>query len=73
MVVGFDPACYRLGYGGGFFDRTLAALPKRPRVLGVGYSEAAIATLYPLPHDIPMDMVVTEERIVVPRSYVTRA
>ena len=71
-VVGFDPACYRLGYSGGFFDRTLAALPKRPRVLGVGYSEAAIATLYPLPHDIPMDMVVTEERIVVPRSYVTR-
>jgi 5-formyltetrahydrofolate cyclo-ligase len=65
-VVGFDPACYRLGHGGGFFDRTLAVLPKRPRVFGVGYGEAAIATIFPQPHDIPMDLVVTEDRIVAP-------
>ncbi|ESR23428.1 5-formyltetrahydrofolate cyclo-ligase [Lutibaculum baratangense] len=65
-VVGFDPSCYRLGYGGGFFDRTLAALPKRPRVLGVGYALQAIPTIYPQPHDIPMDVVVTEEGVVTP-------
>lgn len=59
-VVGFDPACYRLGYGGGFFDRTLAAMAAKPRVIGVGYSEAAIATIYPQAHDIAMDFVVTE-------------
>lgn len=67
-VVGFDPDCYRLGYGGGFFDRTLASLPKRPRVFGVGYSEAAIPTIYPQSHDIPMGVVVTPERIVTPRK-----
>ena len=66
-VVGFDPACYRLGYGGGFFDRTLAALPTKPRFLGVGYGQAAIATIYPQPHDIPMDLVVTEGGVVAPR------
>ncbi|MEP4420404.1 MAG: 5-formyltetrahydrofolate cyclo-ligase, partial [Nitratireductor sp.] len=59
-VVGFDPANYRLGYGGGFFDRTLAALPARPTVIGVGYAAAAIATIYPQPHDIAMDFIVTE-------------
>jgi len=66
-VVGFDRACYRLGYGGGFFDRTLAAMPVRPRVLGVGYEEAAIPTIYPQPHDIPMDVVVTEHGAHTPK------
>ncbi len=65
-VVGFDTACFRLGYGGGFFDRTLAALPKRPRLLGVGYAEAAIPTIFPLPHDIPLDLVVTPDEVVTP-------
>lgn len=60
-VVGFDAANYRLGYGGGFYDRTLAAMPRRPRVFGVGYALQRIATIYPQPHDIAMDMVLTEE------------
>lgn len=67
-VVGFDPECYRLGYGGGFYDRTLAAMEKRPRILGVGYALQAIATIYPQPHDIPMDVVVTEQGVVNPRA-----
>jgi 5,10-methenyltetrahydrofolate synthetase len=67
-VVGFDPRCYRLGYGGGFFDRTLAALPARPRVLGVGYSAAAIPTIYPQPHDIAMDLIVTEDGVTLPTN-----
>lgn len=65
-VVGFDPACYRLGYGGGFFDRTLAAMPRKPKVIGVGYEQAAIATIHPLPHDIPMDLIVTERAVHEP-------
>ena len=58
-LVGFDRDCYRLGYGGGFFDRTLVALVPRPLAIGVGYAAAAIATIYPQPHDIPMDAIVT--------------
>ena len=59
-VVGFDPNRYRLGYGGGFFDRTLAALPRKPLVIGVGYDIQAIPTIYAQPHDIAMDRIVTE-------------
>lgn len=62
-VVGFDRGCYRLGYGGGFFDRTLAAAPNTPLVLGVGYGQAAIGSIYPQPHDIPMNVVVTEDSV----------
>jgi 5-formyltetrahydrofolate cyclo-ligase len=59
-IVGIDPGNYRLGYGGGFFDRTLAAMPFRPLVIGVGYELQRIATIYPQPHDISMSEVVTE-------------
>jgi 5-formyltetrahydrofolate cyclo-ligase len=59
-VVGFDPARYRLGYGGGFFDRTLAAHRGPRSVIGVGYDSQAIPTIHPLTHDIPMDRIVTE-------------
>lgn len=60
-VVGFDAENYRLGYGGGYFDRTLAAIGNSPRVIGVGYANAALRTIYPQRHDIVMDMIVTEE------------
>jgi 5,10-methenyltetrahydrofolate synthetase len=59
-VVGFDPQRYRLGYGGGYFDRTLAALGGERTVIGVGYDSQAIPTIHPLPHDIAMDRIVTE-------------
>ena len=54
-LVGFDRQSYRLGYGGGFFDRTLAALSPKPFVIGVGYASAELQTIFPQPHDIPMD------------------
>ena len=59
-VVGFDPQRYRLGYGGGYFDRTLASLGSARTVIGVGYDSQAIATIHPLPHDIRMDRIVTQ-------------
>jgi len=62
-LVGFDRACYRLGYGGGYFDRTLAALEPRPQAIGVGFEFAQIATIHPQPHDVPMDLIVTETAI----------
>ncbi|MHB8720210.1 MAG: 5-formyltetrahydrofolate cyclo-ligase [Steroidobacteraceae bacterium] len=58
-VVGFDHKCYRLGYGGGFFDRTLAQSKPKPLAIGVGYPSAELRTIFPQPHDIPMDWVVT--------------
>jgi 5,10-methenyltetrahydrofolate synthetase len=60
-LVGFDDANYRLGYGGGFFDRTLAAMSRRAFVVGVGFASSNVPTIYPQPHDIPMDAIVTDQ------------
>jgi len=67
-VVGFDDACFRLGYGGGFFDRTLAALPARPRFIGVGHAIAHLPSIHPQAFDIALDSVVTENGIERPRA-----
>lgn len=58
-VVGFDRRGFRLGYGGGFFDRTLAALPQMPLRIGVGYDFQFLPAFQTHRHDIAMDMVVT--------------
>jgi 5-formyltetrahydrofolate cyclo-ligase len=63
-LVGFDAGGYRLGYGGGYYDRTLAALPERPLVVGVGFETSGMETIHPQPHDIPMDLIVTERRTI---------
>ena len=60
---GWDEAGYRLGYGGGFFDRTLASLPKKPAVIGVSYELARMKTIKPQSWDIPVDWVVTERGV----------
>jgi len=62
-LVGFDDACYRLGYGGGYFDRTLAALSPRAFAIGIGFEAQHLATIYPQPFDVPMDLIVTEAGI----------
>jgi 5-formyltetrahydrofolate cyclo-ligase len=67
-LVGFDPMRYRLGYGGAFYDRTLAALPGPRTVIGIGFDCQAIETIHPLAHDIPMDRIVTESGFVAGRS-----
>ncbi|MBC7502962.1 MAG: 5-formyltetrahydrofolate cyclo-ligase, partial [Herminiimonas sp.] len=54
--VGFNRARYRLGYGGGFYDRTLAALP-RPATIGVAYANAE-AEFEGAAHDIALDAIV---------------
>jgi 5-formyltetrahydrofolate cyclo-ligase len=59
-LVGFDGDCYRLGYGGGYFDRTLAALSPRPLAIGVGFELSQLETIHPQDFDIPMDLIVTE-------------
>ena len=63
-VVGFDRERYRLGYGGGYFDLTLAALSPRPLAIGVGFELGRLETVYPQPHDIAMTAVVTEAGVI---------
>ena len=60
-LVGFDGSRYRLGYGGGYYDRTIAAAAKRPFCIGLGYAESGLNTIYPQPHDMPMDLIVTDD------------
>lgn len=63
-LVGFDATRYRLGNGGGYFDRTLAALEPKPLAIGVGYALGRLPTIFPQSHDRPMDVIVTEEGII---------
>jgi len=59
-LVAFDRNNYRLGYGSGFFDMTLAALQPPPLTIGVGFEISAVETIHPLPTDIPFSLIVTE-------------
>jgi 5-formyltetrahydrofolate cyclo-ligase len=63
-LLGFDAAGYRLGYGGGYYDRTLATFAQKPLSIGIGYELGRLETIYPQSHDIPMDVIVTESRVV---------
>lgn len=57
---GFDAAGFRLGYGGGYFDRTLAALSPRPLAVGVGFEINRLDSIRPESHDQRLDWIVTE-------------
>ncbi len=59
-LLGFDSMCYRLGYGGGFYDRTLRTALRRPVTIGVGFELARLDTIQPQPYDVPMDLILTE-------------
>jgi 5-formyltetrahydrofolate cyclo-ligase len=60
---GWDQSGYRLGYGAGYFDRTLASPPKLLVAIGVGYELARMETIRPQRWDVPMDWVVTERGV----------
>ncbi|NBU58208.1 MAG: 5-formyltetrahydrofolate cyclo-ligase [Betaproteobacteria bacterium] len=57
---GFDARGYRIGYGAGHFDRTLAAMQPRPLAIGVAYELARLPDTQPQAHDLPMDWLITE-------------
>ena len=59
--LGFGPGGYRLGYGGGFYDRTLASLQPKPVTVGLAYSQAYVSSFEPEPHDVPLAAILTEE------------
>lgn len=59
-LLAVDAAGYRLGYGGGYFDRTLAALRPRPLAIGIGFADDQVADTCPETHDERLDALVTE-------------
>ncbi len=61
--VGYGPRGLRLGYGGGFYDRTLAALQPPPVTVGVGYANGFVPWLDAEPHDVPLDAMLTDEGV----------
>lgn len=59
-LVGFDDCHYRLGYGGGYYDRTLSNIAPSPMKIGIGFEQSRLETIYPQSHDIAMDIILTE-------------
>jgi len=64
--VGYGPGGYRLGYGGGFYDRTLAALQPRPFTVGLGFTSSFVDDFEPEPHDQPLDAILNDNGVVWP-------
>lgn len=64
-MVGYDEQGYRLGNGGGYFDRMLAEMAPPPLTIGVALAQSRLATIYPQAYDIPMDCVATEAGLYV--------
>jgi 5-formyltetrahydrofolate cyclo-ligase len=66
--VGYGLGGFRLGYGGGFYDRTLAQLKPRPYTVGLGFAAGFLPDLEPEPHDIALDALLNELGVVWPIS-----
>jgi 5,10-methenyltetrahydrofolate synthetase len=66
--VGYGAGGYRLGYGGGFYDRTLALLEPRPATVGVAYSHGWVPWLTAEAHDVPLDAILTDEGLAWPAA-----
>ena len=62
-MVGFDQHGYRLGYGSGYFDRTLATYQPQPLTIGIAFEIQRLENIYAQPHDIAMHYIVTEAGI----------
>jgi 5,10-methenyltetrahydrofolate synthetase len=64
--LGYAAGGYRLGYGGGFYDRLLAHLQPRPATVGVGFAPAFLPDFEPEPHDMPLDAILNDHGVVWP-------
>ena len=62
--LGFGPGGVRLGYGGGFFDRTLASIDPRPVTVGVSYTHGFLPLLRSGPKDVELDVMLTEDGVM---------
>jgi 5-formyltetrahydrofolate cyclo-ligase len=66
--VGYAAGGYRLGYGGGFYDRTLATLTPRPFTVGLGFTCGYVDEFAPEPHDLPLDTILNDNGVVWPMA-----
>lgn len=66
--LGYGPGGYRLGYGGGFYDRTLASLTPKPFTVGLGFTIGYVDDLRPEPHDVPLDAILNDNGQIWPVS-----
>ncbi|MBA4254459.1 MAG: 5-formyltetrahydrofolate cyclo-ligase [Polaromonas sp.] len=64
--VGYAAGGYRLGYGGGFYDRTLATLQPKPFTVGLGFTDGFVDDLEPEAHDLPLDAILNDNGMVWP-------
>lgn len=64
--VGYGPGGYRLGYGGGFYDRMLGSLSPKPFTVGLGFGTGFVDDLEPEPHDVPLDAILNDHGVVWP-------
>lgn len=62
-LLGFDRYGTRLGYGGGYYDRTLGRISKRPRLIGFAFAHQEFDRIPREQHDVPLDAVVTENGV----------
>jgi 5-formyltetrahydrofolate cyclo-ligase len=63
-LLAFDRAGRRLGYGGGYYDRTLAALPAA-KAIGIGYSGQEMAEVPAGPQDMRLPLIATEDSVII--------
>lgn len=63
-LLGYDRAGTRLGYGGGYYDRTLARMTKQPRLIGFAFAAQELDFIPREAHDVPLDAVVTEQGVL---------
>jgi 5,10-methenyltetrahydrofolate synthetase len=64
-MLGFDTSLHRVGYGGGYYDRLLASQPNAQKI-GVCYEKGRVEQIPTEPHDIPLNMIITESHIYTP-------
>jgi len=64
--VGYGPGGYRLGYGGGFYDRMMSALSPKPVTVGLGFGGGFIEDFEPEVHDVPLDAILNNHGVVWP-------
>jgi 5-formyltetrahydrofolate cyclo-ligase len=67
--LGFGDGGYRLGYGGGFYDRTLAAITPKPFTVGLAFAHGHVSDFKPQAHDVPLDAILTDHGQVWPKHF----
>ena len=60
-MLGFDTSLHRIGYGGGYYDRFLAAQPQA-RKIGVCFESDKLEHIPAEPHDVSLDTIITESQ-----------